>query len=240
MTRRIAPTGARAREEIGGTLCAAGPCGTTARRYDAPMPPVTVPPGAVRAFASEAAFETWLTANHAKAVEIYLRICKKGSGTSTVTYAQALDVALCWGWIDGLKKGYDDRSFLQRFTPRRSASKWSAINREHVARLTAAKRMQARGQAEVDAAKADGRWDAAYAGGRAMKTPADLLAAIGRVPAALAQYERLDRNNLYALAWRVETLKTAAGRAKRIASFVELLARGATVHPMKAKKGAAK
>lgn len=206
------------------------------------MPPVTVPPRAIRAFPSEAAFETWLAANHAAAGELYLRIYKKGTGTPTVTYAQALDVALCWGWIDGLKKSHDEVSFLQRFTPRRSASKWSAINREHVARLVAAKRMRPRGQAEVDAAKADGRWDAAYASGRTMETPADLLAAIQRVPAALAQYARLDRSNLYALAWRVETLKTAAGRAKRIASFVELLARGGTVHPMTAptKKGAAK
>lgn len=200
------------------------------------MAPIRVPRAAIRAFASEAAFETWLGANHATADELYLRIYKKDSGVATVTYAQALDVGLCWGWIDGLKKSHCELSFLQRFTPRRAGSKWSAINREHVARLVTAKRMKPRGQAEVDAAKADGRWTAAYAGGRNMETPPDLLAAIRARPKALATYERLDRTNLYALAWRVMTLKTAKGRAKRIASFVDMLARGDTPHPMKPAK----
>jgi uncharacterized protein YdeI (YjbR/CyaY-like superfamily) len=104
-----------------------------------------------------------MRANHARATELWLRIYKKGSGVSTITNAQALDVALCWGWIDGIRKAFDERSFLQRYTPRRTRSVWSQINREHIARLTAAGRMTPHGQRQVDAAKADDRWDAAYA-----------------------------------------------------------------------------
>ena len=200
------------------------------------MPAIEPPKRAIRAFAGATLFEAWLATNHAREDELYLRIYKKASGKPTVTYAEALDVALCWGWIDGLKKAFDDASFLQRFTPRRAQSKWSTINKAHVARLIAAARMTPHGQAQIDAARADGRWDAAYAGGRDMTTPADLMSAICAVPAALATYETLDRTNLYALAWRVETLKTAAGRAKRIAAFVAMLARGETPHPLPAAK----
>ena len=125
--------------------------------------PIVPDPRKIKSFRSEAAFEAWMKVNHARETEIWVKIHKKGSGLPTVTNAQALDVALCWGWIDGIRKGFDERSFLQRYTPRRARSIWSQINRDHVKRLEAAGRMTPQGQRQVDAAKADGRWDAAYA-----------------------------------------------------------------------------
>src|SRR3984893_4011166 len=127
------------------------------------MVPVVPNPRMIKAFRSEAAFESWLRANHARETEIWLRIYKKGAGKPTVTIAQALDVVLCWGWIDGIRKALDHESFLQRYSPRRSRSMWSQINRDHVAHLTATRRRKPPGQRQVDAAKSDGRWDAAYA-----------------------------------------------------------------------------
>ena len=127
------------------------------------MAPIIPDPRKIKSFRTEAAFAAWMKANHARETEIWLKIHKKGSGLPTVTNAQAIDVALCWGWIDGIRKSFDERSFLQRYTPRRARSIWSQINRDHVARLTAAGRMTPHGQRQVDAAKADGRWDAAYA-----------------------------------------------------------------------------
>ena len=127
------------------------------------MAPVIPDPGKIKSFRTEAAFEAWMKANHARETELWLKIHKKGSGLPTVTNAQALEVALCWGWIDGIRKSFDTRSFLQRYSPRRARSIWSQINRDHVARLTAAGRMTPHGQRQVDAAKADGRWAAAYA-----------------------------------------------------------------------------
>lgn len=197
------------------------------------MAPVTPDPRTIRAFKDQKAFESWLAKNHAKESELYLRIYKKDSGVPSVSYAEALDVALCWGWIDGLKKSCDAESFLQRFSPRKKKSVWSQINRDHVARLISAQRMTPHGLAHVTAAQADGRWDAAYASGKSMTMPEDLLEAIRREPKALAHYERLDKTNRYALAFRLGNLKTAAGRQKRIASFVEMLKRGDSLHPMK-------
>src|SRR5690242_21758112 len=127
------------------------------------MPPVVPDPKKIKSFKSAAAFEKWMSTHHDTESELWLKIHKKNSGLPTVDYAQALDVALCWGWIDGLKKSFDEQSFLQRFTPRKAKSMWSQVNREHVARLTRAGRMTAYGQKHIDAAKADGRWDAAYA-----------------------------------------------------------------------------
>jgi uncharacterized protein YdeI (YjbR/CyaY-like superfamily) len=195
------------------------------------MPPVIPNPRSIRAFDREAAFEAWMAANHDKKSELYLRIYKKDSGKPTVTHAQALDVALCWGWIDGIRKAFDDKSFLQRFTPRKPKSIWSQINRKHVARLVAAGRMTPHGQARVDAAKADGRWEAAYASGKTMTMPDDLVAAIKTKPRAWATFRTLNRQNLYALVFRLANIKTAAGRAKRLASFVDMLDRGKTFHP---------
>jgi uncharacterized protein YdeI (YjbR/CyaY-like superfamily) len=198
------------------------------------MAPVVPNPKKIRAFRTEAAFEAWMRVNHARETEIWLRIYKKGAGRPTVTNVQALDVALCWGWIDGIRKGLDDESFLQRYTPRRARSIWSQINREHVARLTAAERMEAPGQRQVDAARADGRWDAAYAPMRATteaSIPNDLRAAIDADPRARKTFQTLGRQNLFALAFRTNNMKTPAGRARKIESLVAMLARGETIVP---------
>jgi uncharacterized protein YdeI (YjbR/CyaY-like superfamily) len=196
---------------------------------------IVVPhPTRIKRFKTEAAFEAWMRRHHMREGEVWLRIYKKSTGKPGVTVAQALDVALCWGWIDGIRKGFDDESFLQRYTPRRPRSLWSQINREHVARLTSAGRMQPPGQRQVDAARADGRWDAAYAPMRATTSatiPADLRAAIEADPRARRTFERLGRQNLFALAFRTNGMKTAAGRARKIASLVALLARGETIIP---------
>jgi uncharacterized protein YdeI (YjbR/CyaY-like superfamily) len=196
--------------------------------------PVIPDPEKIKRFRTEAAFERWIRANHAHEVELWLRIYKKGSGVPTVTSAQALDVALCWGWIDGIRKAFDERSFLQRYTPRRARSVWSQINRENVARLTAAGRMTPHGQRQVNAAKADGRWDAAYAPIRSAThdtIPDDLRAAIEANPRALRMFRTLGRQNLFGLAFRTNNMKTAAGRAKKIADLVAMLARGETIVP---------
>jgi len=195
------------------------------------MAAVTPNPDHIRDFASEQAFEAWLAAHHGTASELWLKIHKKTSGLPTVTYAQALDVALCWGWIDGQKKGFDEDSFLQRFTPRGPKSIWSQRNTAHVERLIAAGRMTAHGLRHVEAAKADGRWQAAYAAGSDMEIPADLRAAIAADPAAEAMFGRLNRQNLFALAFRIGRLKTPAGRQRKIAEFVAMLARGETLYP---------
>jgi len=188
----------------------------------------------VKAFRTEAAFDAWLRAHHARATEVWVRIYKKGSGKPSITPAQALDVVLCWGWIDGIRKRFDEKSFLQRYTPRRARSIWSQINRDHVKRLIAAGRMQPPGQQQVDAAQADGRWKAAYAPMRktsAATIPDDLRAAIEANPRARATFQTLGRRNLFALAFRTNNMKTAAGRARKIASLVAMLARGETILP---------
>jgi uncharacterized protein YdeI (YjbR/CyaY-like superfamily) len=195
------------------------------------MAPVVPNPKHIKAFKSEAAFEAWMRANHARETEIWVRLYKKGSGKPTVSNAQALDVALCWGWIDGIRKAFDEESFLQRYTPRRSRSIWSQINRGHVARLIAAGRMKPPGQQQIDAAKKDGRWDAAYAPIRAATQatiPDDLRAAIDANPRARRTFQTLGRVNLFALAFRTNNMKTPAGRARKIASLVAILARGET------------
>lgn len=200
------------------------------------MAPIIPDPRKIRSFRTEAAFEAWLSTHHESETELWLKIHKKGSGAASITYAQALDVALCWGWIDGIRKSFDERSFLQRFTPRKSRSIWSQINRDNVARLVAAGRMTPHGQRHVDAAKADGRWDAAYApmrGATEATLPPDLRAAISASPRASATLETLGRQNLFALAFRTSNMKTAAGRAKKIASLVAMLERGETLVPEK-------
>ena len=198
------------------------------------MATVVTNPKKIRAFKSATAFEAWLRANHAPETEIWLRIYKKGAGKATVTPTEALDVALCWGWIDGIRKGLDDESFLQRYTPRRARSIWSQINRGHVARLTAAGRIQPAGQRPIDAAKTDGRWDAASAPIRAATKatiPEDLRAAIDANPRARKTFHTLGRQNLFALAFRTNNMKTPAGRTRKIAALVAMLARGETIVP---------
>jgi uncharacterized protein YdeI (YjbR/CyaY-like superfamily) len=198
------------------------------------MQPVKPNARIVKAFRDAKAFETWLQANHDRETEIWIKIHKKDSGLPTVTHAQALDVALCWGWIDAIRKPFDDRSFLQRFTPRRAKSIWSQVNRDHVARLTAAGRMTPHGQRQVDAAKADGRWDAAYAPMRNASIdglPKDLRAAIEENPRARKMLKTLGRTNLFSLAFRTNNMKTPDGRARKIAELVAMLARGETIVP---------
>ena len=206
------------------------------------MAPTNPDPGKTYSFHTEAAFERWLRANHDRETEIWLAIHKKGSGLPTVTLAQALDVALCWGWIDGIRKSLDAQSFLQRYTPRRPRSLWSQINRDHVARLTAAGRMTPHGQRQVDAAKADGRWQAAYAPIREASEasiPADLRAAIDANPKARRTFATLRRINLFALAFRTNAMKTPAGRARKIAELVDMLARAETIVPEPPRRNAA-
>jgi len=201
------------------------------------MAPVVPDPRRIRTFENAAAFEAWLAAHHDSEPELWIKIHKKGSGLPSVTPAEALDVVLCWGWIDGIRKGLDERSFLQRYTPRRRQSRWSQVNREHVARLVAAGRMTPAGQRQVDAAKADGRWDAAYAPIRATTeatVPDDLRAAIEASPRALATFRTLDKIHLFSLAFRTNAMKTPAGRAKKIAALVALLERGETRAPPQA------
>lgn len=195
------------------------------------MPPVRVDPAAIREFKTQAAFESWLSKHHATASELYLRIYKKGSGRATVSHAEAIDVVLCWGWIDAIRKSYDEESFLQRFVPRRPKSIWSQINRDHVARLIAAGRMTPHGLKQVEAAKADGRWDAAYAGSAKATLPDDLLRAIRQDPKAQAAFEGLSAANRFAMGFRLHQIKSDAARAKRIEAFVAMLARGETLHP---------
>lgn len=198
------------------------------------MAPVIPDPSRIKSFRTPAAFERWLARNHDRAPEIWLRIFKKDAAVPTVTAAQALEVVLCWGWIDGLRKSFDEQSFLQRYTPRTRKSLWSQVNVDHVARLTAAGRMTPHGQREVDAAKADGRWDAAYAPIRSASVesiPADLRAAIEASPRARKTFATLGKMNLFALAFRTNNMKTAAGRAKKIADLVAMLERGDRIVP---------
>lgn len=200
------------------------------------MAPILPNPEKIKSFRTEAAFEAWLRRNHARETEVWLRVYKKGSGVPTITVAQALDVALCWGWIDGIRKGLDEQSYLQRYTPRRPRSVWSQINREHVARLTREGRMTPHGQRQVDAARADGRWDAAYAPLRTVTEdtiPNDLRAAIEASPGARETFRTLSRQNLFALAFRTNAMKTPAGRARKIAALVAMLERGETIVPQR-------
>lgn len=198
------------------------------------MAPNIPDPKRIKPFKSQAAFAAWLAKNHARETEIWLKVYKKDSGVPSVTYAEALDIALCWGWIDGIRKGLDAEAFLQRYTPRNKKSVWSQVNRDHVARLTKAGLMQPPGQAQVDAAKADGQWAAAYAPIRSFteaSVPADLRAAIEANPRARKTFNTLGKMNLFALTFRTNNMKTPAGRAKKIADLVAMLARGKTIVP---------
>jgi uncharacterized protein YdeI (YjbR/CyaY-like superfamily) len=200
------------------------------------MPAVIPDPNKIRSFRSAAEFEKWLSKHHDRETELWLRVYKKGSGQPTVTVAEALDVVLCWGWIDGLKKAYDESSFLQRYSPRKPKSIWSDINRDNVARLIKAGRMTPHGQKHIDAAKADGRWDAAYAPIRSASpetVPADLRAAIDANARARKTFQTLNRQNLFAITFRTNNMKTAAGRAKKIETLVAMLAKGETIVPQR-------
>lgn len=183
-------------------------------------------PAKIREFRTPGAFESWMRRNHDRESEIWLKIHKKNSGLRTISNAEALDVALCWGWLDGIRKSFDDLSYLQRYTPRRPKSVCSQVNRRHVARLIEEGRMTPYGQRHVDAAIADGRWEAAYAPiseTTIESIPADLRAAINESPKARKALERIGRADLFALVYRVGAMKTDAGRARKIAELVRLL-----------------
>jgi uncharacterized protein YdeI (YjbR/CyaY-like superfamily) len=204
-----------------------------------PQVDMTPDPKRIRSFKDAVTFEVWLSKHHQREPELWLKVQKRNSGLHSVTAAEALEVVLCWGWIDGLRKGFDERSFLQRYTPRRAKSTWSQVNRDHIARLTAAGRMTEHGKRQVDAAKADGRWDAAYAPIRAASArsvPADLRKAIDANPKAKKTFASLDRMNLFALTFRTNKMKTPAGRARKIAALAAMLARGEVIVPLAARR----
>lgn len=181
------------------------------------------------------AWRAWLADNHQDSQGVWLVLTKKGGQVTTLDYAAALDEALCFGWIDGQVRRRDEQAMFQRFTPRRARSAWSRRNTEHVARLTAAGRMMPAGQAAIDAAKADGRWDAAYAGAAANEVPDDLAAGLAANPKARQMWDVLTSQNRYAITYRLAQVKRAETRIRRVAEFVEMLERGETVHPQKAK-----
>jgi uncharacterized protein YdeI (YjbR/CyaY-like superfamily) len=195
------------------------------------MAPLVVDQDAVRAFKDAGALEKWYARNHSKTVELWVRIYKKGSGLPTVTNAECLDLALCYGWIDGTRKSFDELSYLQRYTPRTRTSTWSKINIAHVDRLRRDGRMQAAGETQVALAQADGRWAKAYGGFKDDEFPADLMAAIEAEPKALALFKMLSAQNRFALAFRTHKMKTEAGRHKKIAELVDMLKRGETIWP---------
>ena len=199
------------------------------------MAPTVINPDSVREFRDEQSFSDWLAEHHDQRDEVWIKIHKVGSGLPSITPKQAIDVVLCWGWIDGIRKGLDDKSFLQRYTPRRSRSVWSQINVSNVERLIKAGRMTPQGLKEVEAAQADVRWARAYASGEAMKIPDDLQAAIDAEPKARQALAGLSAQNRFALAFRVHHMKTAAGRQRKIEAFVEMLKRGETIYPQKKK-----
>ncbi|WP_304352181.1 YdeI family protein [Comamonas testosteroni] len=181
-------------------------------------------------FKSAKAFEAWLKKNHATSDGLWLKIAKRGSNETSVTYPEAVEIALCWGRIDGQKKSLDDQHYLQRFTPRRARSVWSRINVNKVQALIDAGRMQAPGEAQVEAAKADGRWARAYDGARTSTVPEDLQAALEAEPAAKTFFASINASNRYAILWRIQTAARAETRARRIAQLVGMLARGETIH----------
>ena len=195
------------------------------------MAPVKVDPKKVHAFKDAASFYKWLAKHHDKEDEVWIKIHKVDSGLKSINPKEAIDVVLCWGWIDGLRKGLDKQSFLQRYSPRGGKSVWSRINVDNVARLIKEKRMTEHGLKHVEAAKVDGRWGRAYKSGKDMKIPADLQAAIDAEPKARAMLAKLSAQNRFALAFRTHNMKTEAGRKKKIEAFVAMLKRGETIHP---------
>ena len=183
------------------------------------------------AFEDARAWEAWLEKEHASCPGVWLRIAKSSAGVPSVQYPQALDVALCYGWIDGVKRRIDDDYWVQKFTPRAARSIWSKVNREKVQALIDAGRMRPAGLREIDRAKSDGRWEAAYDPASKATVPEDLQAALDASPAALAFYRTLNSQNRYAILHRTQTAKKAETRARRIAQFVQMLERGEKLHP---------
>lgn len=182
-------------------------------------------------FTSARKWSAWLAKNHAKSNGLWLRFFKKDSGIRTVSYAEALDEALCYGWIDGQLKKHDAQSWLHRFTPRRPRSMWSKRNTEHVARLMEEGRMKPAGHAPIEQAKADGRWQGAYDSHRTMTMPEDFLRVLSRRQKAKVFFDTLNQANRYSIAWRLQTAKTPALRERRMAALLDMLDRGESIHP---------
>jgi uncharacterized protein YdeI (YjbR/CyaY-like superfamily) len=197
-----------------------------------PMPAIPSPDALpVLRFADAAAFAAWLEAAHGGALGLWIATAKKGTGVASVTYPEALDVAICFGWIDGQRRAHDGTYFLQRFTPRRPRSPWSKINRDKAEALTAAGRMRPAGRAEMDRAKADGRWAAAYEGSRVATVPADLQVELDAHPPAAAYFDTLTSQNRYAILYRIGQAKKPETRARRIAKFMAMLRDGESIYP---------
>ncbi len=175
-------------------------------------------------------FEQWLYKNYASSNGIWLRIYKKSSGTPTITYTEAVTAALCYGWIDGVANKYDDASYLQRFTPRRSKSIWSKLNVERANQLINSGKMKPGGLKEIEAAKADGRWAAAYDSPASIEIPKDFLQALSKKPRAKKFFETLNKTNTYSIAWRLQTAKKPETREKRMKMIVEMLSKEQKFH----------
>ncbi|HSS42030.1 MAG TPA: YdeI/OmpD-associated family protein [Solirubrobacterales bacterium] len=184
----------------------------------------------IHLFADPGELEAWLEKNCGSSDGVWLKIAKKGTGKRSVTYAEALELALCFGWIDSQKRGLDETYFLQRFTPRRPRGRWSKINREKAEALIAAEQMRPAGLAEVEAAKADGRWEAAYEGQRTAVVPEDLQRALDANPAAAEFFAGLDSANRYAIVYRLNGAKKPETRERRLHKFVAMLERGEKIH----------
>jgi uncharacterized protein YdeI (YjbR/CyaY-like superfamily) len=185
----------------------------------------------ILSFASAAEWEGWLEREHERAAGLWLSIAKRGAPRAGVSYSDALDVALCFGWIDGQKRALDAHHWLQRFTPRSARSRWSQINCDRARALIEVGRIRPAGLAQIERARADGRWDAAYPGARAATVPEDLERALAANPAARAFFDTLDGANRYAILYRVHEARRPQTRAERIARFVEMLAAGERIHP---------
>ncbi|MBT2301584.1 YdeI/OmpD-associated family protein [Variovorax paradoxus] len=181
-------------------------------------------------FETAAQWKRWLATHHATSAGVWLHLAKKDSSERSVSYAEAVEEALCQGWIDGRKKADDDSFWLQRFTPRSARSVWSKINRDKAIKLVKEKRMLPAGKAEIDRAKKDGRWEAAYDGARTSAIPLDLKAALDADRRAAAFFETLDAANRYAILWRLQTAKKAETRERRLVQFVAMLARHEKIH----------
>ncbi|MGE0498055.1 MAG: YdeI family protein [Ramlibacter sp.] len=198
------------------------------------MSPTPIPES-LHEFKTPQAFDRWLATHHASETEVWVKLHKVGSGLPSITPKEAIDVVLCWGWIDAVRRAFDDKSYLQRYTPRGKRSIWSKINVANVARLEAEGRMKASGLAQVELARADGRWDQAYGGSKEMEIPADLVAALKGHRKALQTLAGLSAQNRFAIAFRLHNMKTEAGRARKLAAFVQMLKSGETIYPQKPK-----
>jgi uncharacterized protein YdeI (YjbR/CyaY-like superfamily) len=192
---------------------------------------VVKPDSPILSFTTAKELTSWLAKHHAVSTGIWIRLFKIKSRVKTITYAEALDAALCYGWIDGQKKSYDAESWLQKFTPRKPKSIWSKRNREHIARLEKSGKMKAAGNKQVEAAKADGRWEQAYDSSSNMVVPPDFLLKLSKNKKAESFFKSLNKTNIYSIVWRLQTAKKPETREKRMKAILEMLKKGEKFHP---------